>query len=328
MKNKKLSIIVPCYNGEKFIKKNFESFKNIIKNEEVELIYVNDGSTDKSIDLLNIISKENKNVAVYSKKNGGLSSSRNYGLKKAKGKYIYFSDIDDFVSKDFSKLVLETLNLNNDLFIFNFNVIENNESKKSWIKLPKNGTHDVTDLNNINEEFINGNLTNIIGNSVWNKIYLKEIIDKNNIKFIEKRILNEDVFFNIEYINSINNYYVNDESIYNYIIHNNSITRNHKTWLIEALENNYELVKEISIKYNYNDYDKYIMKIIIPFTLTLLRNEKRNINGKENLNNFFNSKSFKYYFKNLDKKCLTSKEKLYYFLIYSKLYKLVFKIVN
>ena len=94
---KKVSVIIPVYNAEKFLVKCIES---LVKQtlEEIELIFINDGSTDLS---LQILKKYERNfpqkVIVYSKENGGQASARNYGIQKSNGKYIGFVDADDYV---------------------------------------------------------------------------------------------------------------------------------------------------------------------------------------------------------------------------------------
>lgn len=96
----KVSIIVPVYNVEEYLKKCLNSLvKQTLK--DIEIIVVNDGSTDGSLDVAKEYGERYSDIVkVYSKKNGGLSDARNYGLKYAKGKYVAFVDSDDYVKKD------------------------------------------------------------------------------------------------------------------------------------------------------------------------------------------------------------------------------------
>ena len=90
----KVSIIMPVYNSEKYIKNAVLSVLNqTYKN--LELIAVDDGSTDNSLEILNNIKKEDSRLKVYAKENGGISSARNYGIDRATGEYIGFIDNDD-----------------------------------------------------------------------------------------------------------------------------------------------------------------------------------------------------------------------------------------
>lgn len=95
----KVSVIVPVYNVEKYIKKCLNSLVNQTL-DEVEIVVVNDGSPDNSQRIIDEYTKKYKNVKSYVKENGGLSDARNYGIKKATGKYISFVDSDDYIRKD------------------------------------------------------------------------------------------------------------------------------------------------------------------------------------------------------------------------------------
>ena len=93
----KISVIVPVYNVENYLIKCLESlvYQTL---KDIELICVNDGSTDGSLSILEDYQKRFSQVKVYTKSNGGLSDARNYGLKHAVGEYIAFVDSDDYVS--------------------------------------------------------------------------------------------------------------------------------------------------------------------------------------------------------------------------------------
>ena len=90
-----VSLVVPVYNGEKYIDKFYELVeRQTYKNMEV--IFVDDGSNDNSLLKLKEVAKRDKRVRVYEKSNGGPSSARNYGILKAEGDYIAFADVDDY----------------------------------------------------------------------------------------------------------------------------------------------------------------------------------------------------------------------------------------
>ena len=93
---KLVSVIVPCYNGEKDIERCLNSIVNQTY-KKIEVIVVDDGSKDNSKELIKEYVNNYPNVNYYYKKNGGLSSARNFGLKKATGDYIAFVDSDDYI---------------------------------------------------------------------------------------------------------------------------------------------------------------------------------------------------------------------------------------
>ena len=110
----KVSIIVPVYNVSNYLGKCLESLVNQSL-KDIEIIVINDGSTDNSLEIAREYEKKYSNIlTVYSQNNGGLSDARNHGLKYAKGKYIAFVDSDDYVKKDMF-LKLYNYGVKNDL---------------------------------------------------------------------------------------------------------------------------------------------------------------------------------------------------------------------
>ena len=115
---KKLSVIIPVYNAEKTLKKCIESILTQ-QDEEIEIVLVNDGSIDKSDEIIQEYKeKYPKTISYYKKKNTGVADTRNYGIKKAKGKYILFLDGDDYLDIHLYGLVKQYMEKNIDLIKF------------------------------------------------------------------------------------------------------------------------------------------------------------------------------------------------------------------
>lgn len=171
--NKELSIIVPVYNVEKYLDKCLGSLiRQDIKNYEI--IVVNDGTKDNSQKIIDkYVEKYPKIVKSFIKENGGLSDARNYGIKKAKGKYITFVDADDYVEDNCYTKILELANRDNsDLIVSDLEYYwENNEKNPLY----KKGLEKVND--NINKALFLSPLFS------WNKVYKKELFDKYNLEF-------------------------------------------------------------------------------------------------------------------------------------------------
>lgn len=126
-----LSIIIPVYNVEKYLDECLES---IIKNynENIEVVLVDDGSIDNSGILCDEYAKKYKFITVIHKKNGGLSSARNVGIDKAKGKYIWFVDSDDYISDSSISSIIYATEKETDLIIGNYSVFYPNGNKENY----------------------------------------------------------------------------------------------------------------------------------------------------------------------------------------------------
>lgn len=95
-----VSVVIPIYNVEKYLRKCIETVIDQTYTN-IEIILVNDGSTDNSLQICNQFKEKDKRIKVINKKNGGLSDARNVGIKNAQGKYICFIDSDDFISEKY-----------------------------------------------------------------------------------------------------------------------------------------------------------------------------------------------------------------------------------
>lgn len=151
----KVSIIVPCYNAEKYLKKCLDSIINQTYSN-IEIILVNDGSKDNTLKILSDYEKKDNRIIVIDKENTGVSDSRNIGVEKATGKYIMFSDSDDYFELDAVESLYKAL-------------IENKAKivRGKWRRQLKDYDYEedsITKFNNINkkdvmENILNGNIS-------------------------------------------------------------------------------------------------------------------------------------------------------------------------
>jgi len=130
-----VSVIVPVYNVEKYLKECLNSLTNQTL-KQIEIVCVNDGSPDNSLGIIEDYAQKDNRITVVSRKNGGLSAARNSGIENAKGKYIYFLDSDDFITENaLEKLYTLSEKENLDILYFGVeNYFENEELKKHDIK--------------------------------------------------------------------------------------------------------------------------------------------------------------------------------------------------
>ena len=265
MKNVKFSIIIPVYNAELYIKKCLESiFKQ--KYDDVEIIVIDDGSTDNSI---NIIKEYEKKVKIISQKNMGVSSARNAGIYGATGEWIIFLDADDELLFNSLKCLNEIIRTNEvDLIITN--TISNTTKRK------ENLQYNVVKISNKNEFFnsiisINyyKNIDKIYENNrcIGGKVFKTDIIKKYDLKFDSKIHTFEDGFFVMNFANKCENIIFSSNEIYLYrevktskthTINEKNITEleNVLSKMNEVLESldKYTINKEV---YNYFLIDSY-----------------------------------------------------------------------
>ena len=201
-----LSVIIPCYNCEKTIVKCYESVIKSIKHssiENYEIIFINDGSSDKTIDILSEISVCNHSVVIINQKNKGVSTARNKELQISKGDWISFIDSDDTVNENFYAVMMDDCK-EVDIIVCGVMSKIHPRLNGGEIKLNK-------------ETYINKILydLNVFG-YVWNKIYRKEIIQTNDIKFLDNVMFMEDKYFNLQYAHYVNSAKIIQENLYNY----------------------------------------------------------------------------------------------------------------
>ena len=234
-----LSIIVPMYNAENFIEECIESILSEAKND-IEVLLVNDGSTDNTAKKCEkyII---NHSINYYYKNNNGVSSARNFGLKKAKGKYIMFVDADDLLEKGWYSIISKYFESDSQEIFISKNI-------DSKLKSKKNIVENILGINN-----------QCNFSSSCSKLYKKEIIDKWNIKFREDIINGEDLLFNLQYFKKIENYDLVKYTFYKYKINYDSATHKYNNNYIESSKTLVEQVEKELLDYK-NEFKAFYLK--------------------------------------------------------------------
>lgn len=204
--SKKISVVIPVYNVEKYIRQCLESVINqTYKN--LEIIVVNDGTKDNSIKIVEEYLKD-KRIKIINKENGGLSSARNKGLESVTGDYIHFLDSDDWIELTLYEKLVENIE-NEEIIIFNHAEFDEKTSKiknKKKIKLRK-------------EFYFEKKGSRILGNipnGCWLKLYNSNYLKKNEFYFNEKLRLYEDFLWDIETLNLAEKVKLLDIVGYNY----------------------------------------------------------------------------------------------------------------
>ncbi len=222
---------------EKKIEKCIDSIKNQ-SYKNFEAIFVDDGSTDRTKEIINDNIKNDERMKYFYKENGGVASSRNYGIEKATGTHICFIDSDDYVEKDYLKELYDNLIANNsDISICNFSrvyedkIVENKVQKDFYhlIRFP----------------------------AAWNKLYKASLFKKNNIKFPNKR-MGEDLSVFCKLLMITDKISIVEKPLYNYIQGSTSLTHTYD----DSQYDTFEITEDIeNFAKERNLYDKFYTKL-------------------------------------------------------------------
>lgn len=244
----KVSVIVPVYNVEKYLRKCLDSLVNQ-SFHDFEVIIINDGSLDNSQKIIDEYVKKYDFIKGYKKKNGGLSSARNYGLKYAKGDYVLFVDSDDYIEDDMLKLLYDSTKKNkSDIVVSEFNYVYLDGKKvRSYSNL------DYTS-DNAKKYLLTPPMAPIrlMKRELFDKIKFKENLFYEDLELCPKLLL---------YTKKIS--YVN-EGLYNYLMRGSSIMHQDKfndklLDIYKVLDSNYDVL--------YNDYKDEIEYMYITHLL-------------------------------------------------------------
>ena len=233
----KISVIVPVYNSEKYLPRCLDSIVNQTL-EDIEIICVDDGSTDGSAAILNKYAIQDKRIKVIIQKNGGSSLARNTGIARAAGRYIGFVDADDHIKNDFYKQLYLAAEL------YRADVVQCGYYKCSDTATEK----DIREKPLVSSDFCRI-LDNMKKCYVWNKIWRTEFLQQNDMLFYDG-IFYQDILFNVKTVCLKPLYCFIDYSGYFYWCSNASSSTNHKDKLskrqhdkITALKKSLECAK-------------------------------------------------------------------------------------
>lgn len=205
----KVSIIVPIYNAEKTVSRCVESILSQTYSD-FELILVDDGSSDHSLDICNNYEQQDSRVRIFSQKNAGPSSARNTGLKESTGKWISFVDSDDWIDGNHIEELLSATIEETGMAVCGY-TLENSIMNKQVAFRPEK----ITGLKSIADILI-GKMCYQYG-LVWNKIFRGDVIRRHKIHFPEGVLLGEDVYFVTHYLSHIDSIIITDKVSYHYL---------------------------------------------------------------------------------------------------------------
>ncbi len=236
-----LSIVVPIYNVEKYLSRCLDSLINQTL-KEIEIILVNDGSTDKSGEICHFYAQKDKRIKLYSKINGGLSDARNYGIKKATAAVIGFVDSDDYVDIDMFRVLLELKKESSaEIAVGGVKMVSNDEKEYQIRSLEKEAVYNRHDAM---EELLKSKR---ITNSVCNKLFDKVLFEGIEFPFGK---LYEDEYVTYRLFDRANKIAMTNTVFYYYRSSPNSIT--HKMFTEKEFDRIY--ASEIKVDYIRENY--------------------------------------------------------------------------
>lgn len=255
----KVSVIVPIYNGERYLHRCINSIINQSL-KEIEIILVDDESSDNCPSLCEEYAEKDERIIVIHKKNEGVGYARNSGLNIARGEYVGFVDFDDYVSSDmFEKLYTSAQKNNADIVFCDY--YEDNGKKIKPVM-------DTGEKVIKGEKAVNNYLLEMVGEvpsyhkdfkhlmTVWHGIYSKKIINENNIRFCsERKYISEDIMFHIDIIPKTDVICKIDDPLYFYCYNEKSLSRQVRYDRFKKdLILYYELNNRLSKLFNYDMY--------------------------------------------------------------------------
>lgn len=279
----KISLIVSIYNMAEYLERCIQSIYAQTFTD-YEIILVNDGSTDNSLELCKSYAEKDKRITVINKENGGLGSARNAGMTVAQGEYITFPDADDWLEPDYCKDLYELAKQGD------YDVV---------VSGANNYSQDLKLINNINYKKMHFNTreecwanimtffpTTLLFDVVWNKIYKTVFLKSNGLLFSDLR-RSQDAYFNLEVFDKINSIIATDKAYYNYL--NNDLAKVNQKFPKNYIDFNiayYQKLKEIFIKHGiYKDeikkqYDSSFVETIYA-TINMFDNPRWNLDKSE-----------------------------------------------
>ncbi|MBI9014106.1 MAG: glycosyltransferase [Clostridiales bacterium] len=277
-----VSIIVPIYNCEKYLERCIVSILNQTYSD-LELILVNDGSTDGSLDVCKKFIAADNRIKLINKINTGVSDSRNKGLQMAKGKLIGFVDADDWVDNSTFDKAIEALIINDADYVI-FDYWEVTKSNERTLKTSSN----IIGEKNITEEEIDNIINNIIGGkdnfntdivlgTIWRGVFKKEIINRNGISFDTSLTLGEDLLFLIKYLKSCGSVFYLDIPLYYYNYNPNSITRRYQEGLIAGIISLNSSIIDVLSTSKSSDWKNHFENRVLNVTKYMISNETKEV---------------------------------------------------
>lgn len=274
----KVSIIIPVYNKEEVLEKNIQSVLNQTL-KDIEVILINDGSTDYSGEICNKIKQSDKRVKVVHQENGGTSVARNTGISVATGNYIGFMDPDDWIEPNMYENMYGEIQKNqSEVCICNYYVVTKKARHPiaidlSFDILDKNQTFENLVLNMISTKTLNSSEKAIAG-TVWRLLIDRKSIEKYDLSFVPGLTIMQDLVFSVDLFTDVKNVCIDRNFNYHYIQIDDSAIHKYRDNIFELNSKvNTEIIKILKGKALYKKSYNRIRNRYIISGLSIVQNE-------------------------------------------------------
>lgn len=324
MEKGKISIIIPVYNLEKYLSACIDSIL-CQKYKNLEIIIVNDGSTDSSKEICEEYQNKDQRVRVFSQNNSGVSVARNKGIKHATGDWIMFVDGDDLVDANLSEIIPQ-LDLENDVYMFAFTKIFG--ERKQTVGFGKQICFEKNDFENLQRWILNQYLypINYVISSPCGKIYRRDFVMKNKCEFPANIKMGEDKIFNLQVFQYAQKGTYMDSSFYNYRVYQQSTVNKYSKDIVNTVENMLDKIRIFLEQYKkyekfQDDYDiRIIMSIMYYIMLNFChpKNSQKYSTRKAEFLNLVNQKKYSIAIKKVDGKKFPIRQRVLFVMIKAK----------
>ena len=233
-----ISVIVPVYKAEKYLHRCVDSIL-AQSYTDFELLLINDGSPDNCGAICNEYAAKDSRVRVFHKENGGVSSARNFGLDNARGEWVAFCDSDDYVTADWLSAYSDAIANNVDLAIQGYNIIYGDRTIMK--ELPQCEGRTIEDK----RDLITSLMCQGVYGYLWVKLFRRQIIEDNHIRFDTNSTFREDEQFFSKYLEYVTNFRCIDKENYYYIL-----PASEKTYGGDACYSLFPVFQSLDVIYN------------------------------------------------------------------------------
>ena len=210
-----ISVIIPVYNASNYLHSCVQSLLNQTF-KDFEIILINDGSKDNSLEICNLFKQKDERVVVFTQPNSGVGRARNKGIELAKGKYIVFVDSDDVAKPTLLEKLSENIR-DFDYVLASIDLVRNGQIE-SIVSIPEG---EFTRKQYVEQILLKLNINYVCG-APYSKLFKTELIKQNNLKFNEKLTYAEDFLFNVEYVALAQKIKTISDSFYEYTLQSSS----------------------------------------------------------------------------------------------------------